>query len=116
MIINNDAFYLSLRDTSNLKNLILENPDLPLLIFCGEESWIGDYCYNSAPYASKGQIKCLTLYNDRYVDEDDYRELLSDNLCDEEEYANLSDEEYDKMIDQKVAETEFCKAIVIYVG
>ena len=35
---------------------------------------------------------------------------------DEEEYVNLSDEDYYKMIDQKIAETEFVKAIVIYVG
>jgi hypothetical protein len=116
MIIDNSKFDLSLRDTSNLRKLIIENPDLPLLIFCGEESWLGDWAYNSAPYASKGSIQTLTLYKDCYVGEDDYRDRLIDDLCDEEEYKDLSDEDYYKMIDQKVAETEFCKAIVIYVG
>ena len=34
----------------------------------------------------------------------------------EEEYKNMSDEEYDQMIKQKVTDTEFVKAVVIYVG
>lgn len=115
MIIDNNKFDLSLNDTSNLRKLILENPDLPLLIFAGEESWIGEWCYNQVDARVSG-IKNLTLCRDIWVEEDEYREWLYDYLCDEEEYRDLSDEEYDKMIYQKVAETEFCKAIVVYVG
>lgn len=105
----------SLKDTTVLRNLILENPDLPVLIFCGEESWNGEYGYTQAN-ASKGQIEELTLYDDLWIDKDDYRERLSNDLCDEDEYKDLSDEEYDKMLDKKVEETEFVKAIVIWVG
>lgn len=115
MIINNDVFNFSLNDTSVLKKLILENPDLPLLIFAGEDAWRGDWSYNQVD-ASRGRVEELTLYGDRWMDRDDYEEELTDDLCDEEEYKNLSDEEYFKMIEQKVAETEFCRAIVIYVG
>ena len=115
MIIDNKQFHCSLNDTSNLRNLILENPDLPLIIFCGEESWDGNLSYTQAD-ASKGEIQTLTLYEDVWVDEDDYREKLADDLCNEEEYKDLSDEEYYQMIDHKVAETPFCKAIVIYIG
>ena len=116
MKIDNSKFSCSMDDTSELRKLILENPDLPLLIFCGEEAWCGDWAYSMA-YAGKPQIQFLTLYNDKlWVDEDEYRDYLYDNLADEEEYINLSDEEYGKVIDQKVAETEFCKAIVIRVG
>ena len=114
MIIDNTQFHTSLNDTSNLRQLILDNPDLPLLIFCGEESWGGNWSYTQAD--ARAQIQTLTLYGDVWVDEDDYRERLADDLCDEEEYKDLSDEEYYKMIDNKVAETEFCRAIVIYVG
>lgn len=66
--------------------------------------------------ASKGEIETLTLYDDMWLNEEDYRDKLSDDLCDEEEYKDLSDEEYEKMLDQKIAETEFVKAIVIWVG
>ena len=105
----------SIKDTSILRNLILENPDLLVLIFCGEEAYSGEYAYEQAN-ASKGQIETLTLYDDIWLNEEDYRDKLSDDLCDEEEYKYLSDEEYEKMLDQKIAETEFVKAIVIWVG
>lgn len=115
MIINNDSFNFSLNDTTELRKLILENPDLPLLIFAGEDAWQGEWCYNQVD-ASSGRVEELTLYGDRWMDRDDYEEELADDLCDEEEYKNLSDEEFFKIIEQKVAETEFCRAIVIYVG
>lgn len=113
--MNNTKLNCSLNDTTVLRNLILENPELPVLIFCGEESWSGDYGYTQA-HASKGEIETLTLYNEQWMTEDDYADKLADDLCDEEEYRNLSDEEYEKMIDKKVEETEFVKAIVIWVG
>lgn len=115
MIVNNDSFNFSLSDTTNLRKLILENPNLPLLIFAGEDAWNGDYTYNSTE-AGDGEIQYLTLYEDIWIDAEEYRDRLADDLCEKEEYVSLSDEEYFEMIDKKVAETEFCKAIVIYVG
>lgn len=105
----------SLKDTTVLRNLILENPELPLLVFAGEDAWqdIG-YGYNQAD--ARCYIETLTLYGEMWLDKDDYEEKLADDLADEEEYKDLSDEEWDKMIQQKVEETEFVKAIVIWVG
>ena len=113
--MNNGSFDCSLNDLTELKRLVIENPDFPLLIFCGEDSWSGDYCYEQA-IASKPYIEWLTLYDDCWIERDDYEDRLRDDLCDWEEYKDLSDEEYDKMIRHKVANTEFVKAIVIYVG
>lgn len=113
--MNKTNLNCSLNDTTILRNLILENPELPVLIFCGKDSWHDEYPYKQAD-ASRWEIKELTLYNDYWLDEDNYEEELANNLSDEEEYKDLSDEEYDQMISQKVAETEFVKAIVIYVG
>ena len=115
MIIDNTQFHCSLNDTSNLRQLIIENPDLPLIIFCGEESWIGEWHYNQAD-ASQGTIKNLTLVNDIWVEEEEYVEQLTDELSFSGEYQDMSDEEFERMVEQKVEETEFCRAIVIYVG
>lgn len=116
---NNTKLPVSLQDTSNLRQLIIDNPDLPLIIFCGEESWDGEHSYSSAN-ASKGSIQELTLYDDVYdatwMDREDYAEKLADDLCDDEEYKDMTEEEYNNMIDDMVAKTEFVKAIVIYVG
>ena len=113
--MNNTKLPVSLKDTTELRKLIIENPDLPLLIFCGEEAYSGEF-----PYESNTDARCdiqeLTLYKDYWIPRDEYEEQLCDALCDEEKYKDMTNEEYDKMIDQKVNETEFVKAIVIYVG
>lgn len=107
---------VSLEDTTELRKLIIDNPDLPLLFFVGDDAYIDDGYQYSMAYASNAEIQELTLYSDVWMDKDDYTEKLSDDLAFEEEYKDMTDEEYDAMIDQKVNKTEFVKAIVIYVG
>lgn len=113
--MNNTKLPVSLEDTTGLRELIMENPDLPLIIFCGSEANSGEF-----PYESNKDVGCdieeLTLYKNWWIPKDEYEEQLRDDLADEEEYKDVTDEEYDEMIDQKVKETEFVKAIVIYVG
>lgn len=113
--MNKTQLNCSLNDETELRNLIIENQDLPLLIFCGEDAWHDEYPYEQADVVKVG-IQELTFYNNYWLDKDDYEEELANDLSDEEEYEKLSDKEYDKMIKEKVAETEFVKAIVIYVG
>lgn len=113
--MNNTDLPVSLEDTTELRKLIIENPDLSLIVFCGDDSWHDWYPYEKANVNSC-DIKELTLYNDWWLDKEDYAERLSNDLADEEEYKDMIDEECDAMIDQKVSETVFVKAIVIYVG
>ena len=114
--MNNIKLPVSLEDTTELRKLIIENPDLPLLFFVGDDVYSDDGYQYSMAYASNAEIQELTLYSNVWMDEDDYAEKIRDDLAFEEEYINMTDDEYDKMIDQKVNETEFVKAIVIYVG
>lgn len=113
--MNNAKLPVSLEDTTELRKLIIENPDLPLIVFCGDDSWHDFYPYEKANI-NNCEVKELTLYNDWWLDKEDYAERLSNDLADEEEYKDMTDEEYDVMINQKIEETEFVKAIVIYVG
>lgn len=115
MVIDKTKLDCSINDTSILRNLILENPDLPVLIFCGEDAWSREWSYTQAD-ATRGEIEELTLFSERWMNKDEYEEELSEVLCDEGEYKNMSDEEFTEMINKKVAETEFVKAIVIWVG
>jgi hypothetical protein len=105
----------SLKDTTELRKLILDNPDLPLVIFVDGDTNDGEYCYEQADVYNCS-IQELALYKDVWYERDDFKEALSDDLCDREEYRDLSNEEYMKVIDDKVAEVEFVKAIVVYVG
>ena len=106
---------VSLEDTTELRKLIIDNPDLPLIVFCGDDCWHDFYPYEKANI-NGCDVEKLTLYNDWWIDKEDYADRLSDDLADEEEYKDMTDDEYNAMIDQKVNETEFVKAIVIYVG
>lgn len=105
----------SLNDTSHLRKLILDNPDLPLLIFCGEDSNTGEFAFEQAQVHAV-VVDELTLYKETWIDKDEFRERLSESLCDEEAYQDLSDGAFDQMINEMVGVTEFTKAIIIYVG
>lgn len=37
--MNNTNLSVSLEDTIELRKLIIDNPDLPLIVFCGDDSW-----------------------------------------------------------------------------
>ncbi len=113
--MNNTKLPCSINNTRILRKLILENPSLPILIFCGEEAWSGEYQYEQTE-TRKIIIRELILFNDYWLEKDDYRTQLEENLNCEKEYESLSEEEFDQMIQKKVEETEFVKAIVIYVG
>lgn len=107
--------HMTQKDCKDLKELIVENPVAPLLIFAGEEAWSGDYCYESVDggYAS---LKEITIYGDQWLDRDDFEDVLRDDMANDEQYENLSDEEFDAEVAKIITETAFVKAIVIYVG
>ena len=113
--MNNTKLPVSLEDTTELRKLIIENPDLPLIVFCGDDCWHDFYPYEKAN-VNDCDIKVLTLYDDWWFDKEDYADKLSDDLSVEEEYKDMTDDEYNTMIDQKVSEAEFVRVIVIYVG
>lgn len=102
-------------DTTELRKMIVDNPTLPLLVFANEDANSGDYSWTQANV--KCEISDLALYNNEvWVDYDDYEERLSNDLCDEDEYKELSDKEFEQMIYEKMNMVEFTKCIVIWVG
>lgn len=106
----------SLYDCKELKELIIENPDLPLLIFVDEEAYSGEWSYEAIPNNCSYSIKELTLCKDMWMDKDDYEDELIKGYEYLDEYKNLTDKEFFDMIKSKLEETEFIKAICLYVG
>ncbi|MGE9943046.1 hypothetical protein ACQRBH_15940 [Bariatricus sp. SGI.161] len=114
--MNNTKIATSLDDTHGLRKLILDNPDLPLVIFAGEESWNGEYSYNLA-LIEKVAIKELAWYEDLYITKDDFRDKMYDEHADDFTISGvLMKEELDGYVDSIMRRTEFLKAIVVYVG
>lgn len=112
--MNKENFITSLKNTTELKGLIIENPELPLLIFhcCDDFDWAtSDYMQVGKVTTCK--IDKVTELNDTYVSMDDYEEELRYRY--EDECSNMSDKEFDEFVEEKINETEFLKAIVVYV-
>ena len=111
--------YTLTKKSDKLKKLILENPDLPIVVLAGEEANSGDYCWMFCSDISFSIEEILEYdfydYNDAvFCDRDRLEEYVEDMLYDE--YHNKSDEEYEAAIKNKLAELEpyWTKVIAIY--
>lgn len=111
--------YALSKKTDELRQLILENPDLPIVVLAGEEAnygyWGWTYC-SSISFHLDEILDCDfcdydgTVFTDRDRVEEYIEELLYD------EYHGKSDEEYDEAIKNKMAELEpyWTKVIAIH--
>lgn len=109
--MNNTSIGTSLDNTIELRKLLLENPDLPLVIFAGEESYCGEYSYNLAVVSSV-KIEELTFEGEWYIEKSDFKDKLYDKLDDEYD----TNEKLDHAVDNIMKETEFVRSIIVYVG
>lgn len=83
-----DIYPLDLtQSTEELKKLISENPDLPIVVLAGEEANTGDYFWMYCSWVSFSVteiLDCETPYNKEIVctDRDDFKECLEEWLWD----------------------------------
>ena len=108
--------FVTQKDCAELKKLIMENPEAPLLIFAGEEANIGQCGGYESVDAGYISLDELTVYDEQWFTRDNYEERLRDDMSDDELYENLSDNEFDAEVEKIISETAFIKAIVVYVG
>lgn len=101
----------------HLREILLEHPELPLLVFAGEESNGGDFpfmcCGNVR--AEIGQVLdcCQEVYEERcFTNKEDFQEAIEFNSDFEG-----TDEEFDKYIKTRMAEYEpyWKPCIILYV-
>lgn len=107
-----------LHSTDKLRKLILENPELPLLVFAGEDSICGDYSWTACGSidASIGEfLDCQQDVNDERVYTD--RQDFADDI---ECYSDFdgTDDEFDAYIKAKLEKySPFWKpCIILCVG
>jgi len=93
--------------TDELKKLIAEHPDYPIVVICDLDV-IGDddhySWYASSLTFSIGEIlDCEQDINDEmvYTDRGEFWDDIKYLLCDQEEYANLSDEEFRNVVQEE---------------
>ena len=118
------------KSSDELKKLIAENPDLPIVVLA-EYDLPTDYSWTYAASISfriSEILDCYAPFNDETVctDRDDFEERLADWLCDRDDIfddsgkcpANMTDEEFDVFLKEEKERYApyWTKVIAIYAG
>ena len=111
--------YSLAKNSDELKRLILENPDLPIVVLANEDSTSGNWYWTYCSSVSFGIDEILDCdycdYDDTvFTDRDRLEEYVRDMTY--EEYRDKTDEEYERAVKDKLAELEpyWKKVITIY--
>lgn len=111
-----------IKDAAELRKLIAENPDLPIVVMAGEtaapdvyQQWA--YCAN-VECVVDDLLDCEVPFSEyTYSDESSFEDDLRDYLYDLPENEGLSDEEFDKLLKSEMEKYEpyWKRVIAIYV-
>lgn len=117
--MNTFRTYALSKKTDELKKLILENPDLPIVVLSGEDANCGDhywmFCSDISFYITEILDCDFYNYDDTvFCDRDDLEDRIAALICDE--YDDKSYEEFNEAVKNKIAEFEpyWNKVIAIY--
>ena len=113
--------YSLTKNSDELKKLIFENPDLPIVVLASDDASFGDWAWTYCSSVSFHIDEILDCdfydYDDTvFADRDRLEEYIEDMLYDE--YHNKSEEEYETAIKNKLAELEpyWTKVIAIHAS
>lgn len=106
-----------MKDNEELRKLIAENPNLPLVFNVYTDNIDTDYCCIVFE-GCRSRVSEVYFTDDRSYE--DFDEIFDDfrcSLADEESFENLSDEDFDKAVEKYIEENvRHYKAIVVSTG
>ena len=92
-----------------LQKLMLKNPDASVVIHNS-----GFDIESNILSIRNIKLEPITCYKGAWFDKEHYVDEVYFDLANKPEYIDLADLELERLVEQKVAKTEFVKAIVIY--
>ena len=98
--------------------LVAENPELPIKVFINGECSDDDNCWYVGEIYDC-EVTEITEYGDKCYERDDFdllKDIISDEVYDDPEYVNLTDEEFDKKMEEKVEWLGWERVILLKVG
>ncbi len=98
-------------DSAELRKLIAENPDLPIVVLVGEYAYSGEWGYEYCSNVSCGVeviLDCEIPFGDGIVptDKEIFKESLADHLISLPGIEDLTDEEFDTRLKEELAKYE----------
>ena len=99
-----------------LIKVIQENKDLDIVVMASTDELSDEY---GSLLMENLRVEVTDIYNSPqeeiiYFDKDDVIEELQNYFADNEEYMNMSDEEYEKICEEKAKDYFYKRAIVIW--
>ncbi|MEL7661553.1 hypothetical protein [Acetobacterium wieringae] len=95
-----------------LREIVAENPELPIMFMASEECSNPDYSYVMAK--AEARVETLAFTEERiYTDEDDLREDIEGGIW--VDNPDISEEDLKKETEMEMKAVEWTKAIVIYI-
>lgn len=110
------------KSSDELKQLIAENPNLPIVVLVGGEAASDDWGYTycaDVHFSVEEILDCTLPFGNNYVynDRDDLEDALSNYLADCEEYENLSDEEFQTLLVRELSKYEpYWRKVIAIIG
>lgn len=102
-----------------IRKLILDNPDLPIIVACGEEANSGEYNVEVHQDYACYIAECLWFGDKYFDDKDELVDYILENIMDETTFDTFfNDREREEWAKNYIKEEkiEFKKYIVIHVG
>lgn len=95
---------------NEFRKLVIENPNLPIRFFVGEDAWCGEWAYNEA-FITSVSISETVCYEEEYIEFEDYEDELYERLADEYQNDDHLKEAVEKILSETKTETAICVRI-----
>ena len=119
-----------LHSADELRELVIENPDLPLLVFAGENAYSDfGYAFTCATYVSarlgevlyeRGPYECALKGDMVYCDRDDVEDAIEDYLWNNrtDEQKKWTEAQWDEYVKQEIHKYDplWEKCIILWVN
>lgn len=108
--------------TKQLLELVEQNPNLPILPMVYSEvvgredysSWCGTWGHSEV-----NEYCVFSMRNETHLftrsEQDEIEKYIADEMCNDKELAELSDEEFNKLVHERAESLVWTKAIIVYI-
>lgn len=93
-------------ETDELRKMIIEHPELPIMVLAGEDSWNGEHGYTccSKVYCTIEEVPDYDLLDGNdciFTDREEFADFMDDKCCEELD-EDMDENEYEKRLGYRI--------------